>query len=56
MSIICHNVLGIRDDGTIYELVVIWIRFNQPKPKLRIDPNDIVRPENCLYDHTADNG
>ena len=56
MSIVCHNVFGICNNGAIHELVIIWVRFNQPKPKLRINPNNIIRPENCLYDHTPDNG
>ena len=55
MCVVCHNVLGVCNNGAIYELVIIRIRFNQPKTKLRIDPNNIVRPKNRLYDHASDN-
>ena len=55
VSIVCYYVLGIGNNGAIYKFVVIWIRVNQTKSKLRINPYNIVRTENCLNDHVANN-
>ena len=56
MSVISHDILGIRNDGAIDELVVIRIRLNQPETELSIHANNVVRPKNGLDDHSSDNG
>ena len=56
MRIIGHDILGIRDNGAINELVVIRIRLNQPETELGIHANDVVRPKNGLDHHPSDDG
>ena len=52
MSVISHDILGIRNDGAIDELVVIRIRLNQPETELGIHANNVVRPKNDLVSRT----
>ena len=56
MRVIGHDILGIRNNGTINELVVVWIRLNQPETELGIYANDVVRPKNGLDHHPSDDG
>lgn len=56
MRVIGHDVLGIRDNGAIDELVVVRIRLNQPETKLGIHANDVVRPKYGLNNHPSDDG
>ena len=56
MRVIGHDVLGIRNNGAIDELVVVRIRLNQPETELGIHADDVVRPKNGLDNHPPDNG
>lgn len=49
MAVFRNDVFCIGNNGTINELVVIRVGSDEVKLVMRINPNDIVGPQNGFY-------